>query len=178
MINFPSVQSRAQAELDQVVGRSRLPKLQDKKDLPYIEALVDEIHRHATIALFAVNHVPLHETNFKGYTITERDFITPCLYEIHHDPKNFADPDSFDPERFLDPETGAFVPHPAVIPYGIGKRDCLGKSLAKAEIFLFSSCLLHQFSFLAPSSGSAGVDDVDILLTRGPKPFKARIQSR
>ena len=69
MINFPSVQSRAQAELDQVVGRARLPKLQDKKDLPYMMALVDEIHRHATIAIFAVNHVPMHDTNFKGKVI-------------------------------------------------------------------------------------------------------------
>lgn len=178
MINFPAVQGRAQGELDRVVGRGRLPSLQDKKELPYMEALVDEIHRHATIALFAVNHVPMHETTFAGFTLTEQDFITPCLYEIHHDPKNFDDPESFKPERFLDPKDGSFEPHPGVIPFGVGKRDCLGKSLAKAEIFLFSSCLLHQFSFHPPSSGSIGVNDVDIILTRAPKPFRVRIESR
>ena len=178
MINYPSVQTRAQGELDRAVGRDRLPSLQDKRDLPYVEALVDEVHRHATIALFGVNHVPMHETSFGGYTLTERDFITPCLYEIHHDPRNFDDPESFRPERFLDPRDGSFVPHPAVIPFGVGKRDCLGKSLAKAEVFLFSSCLLHQFSFHTPSSGSIGVNDVDIILTRAPKPFRVRVESR
>ena len=48
----------------------------------------------------------------------------------------------------------------------------------KAEIFLLASQLLHQFSFHPPSSGSIGVNDVDIILTRAPKPFRVRVESR
>ena len=42
---FPQVQRRAQAELDVVVGRDRLPTLDDKQRLPYIEALCKELMR-------------------------------------------------------------------------------------------------------------------------------------
>ena len=59
------------------------------------------------------------------------DMIAPCLYEIHHDPRNFAEPHKFDPSRFLDPSGQRFVLHPALVPYGFGKRECLGKTLAK-----------------------------------------------
>ena len=51
------------------------------------------------------------------------DMIAPCLYEIHHDPRNFPEPHKFDPARFLDPAGEKFVPHPALVPYGFGKRD-------------------------------------------------------
>ena len=68
--------------------------------------------------------------------------IAPCLYEIHHDPRNFAEPHKFDPSRFLDPSGRRFVPHPALVPYGFGKRECLGKTLAK-EWTLESSQVYH-----------------------------------
>jgi cytochrome P450 len=42
---FPQVQRRAQAELDVVVGRDRLPTFDDKPRLPYIEALCKELMR-------------------------------------------------------------------------------------------------------------------------------------
>jgi cytochrome P450 len=42
---FPQVQRRAQAELDIVVGRDRLPTLNDRPQLPYIEALCKELMR-------------------------------------------------------------------------------------------------------------------------------------
>jgi cytochrome P450 len=42
---FPQVQRRAQAELDIVVGRDRLPTFNDRPRLPYIEALCKELMR-------------------------------------------------------------------------------------------------------------------------------------
>ena len=43
-----------------------------------------------------------------GYTFTGSDFITPNLFEVHHDPRNFTDPFSFNPERFIDETSGKF----------------------------------------------------------------------
>jgi cytochrome P450 len=48
---------------------------------------------------------------------------------------------------------GKFVAHPTMVAFGVGKRECLGKSLAKQETFLFPSCLLHQFAFDPSSAG-------------------------
>ena len=43
MILYPEVQKRAQAEIDGVVGSSRLPNFDDRKSLPYVEALFREV---------------------------------------------------------------------------------------------------------------------------------------
>jgi cytochrome P450 len=57
MILHPHVLKKAQEELDRVIGRSRLPELSDRKDLPYINAIVMEILRweHMNICLENIN---------------------------------------------------------------------------------------------------------------------------
>lgn len=45
LVLFPQVQRRAQAELDVVIGRDRLPTFDDRQRLPYIEALCKELMR-------------------------------------------------------------------------------------------------------------------------------------
>ena len=50
----------------------------------------------------------IKETEVGGYTFTGSDFITPNLYEVHHDPRNFTNPFSFNPERFIDETSGKF----------------------------------------------------------------------
>ena len=105
-----------------------------------------------------------------------------ALTEVLNDPEHFPNPSKFDPERFLetDPDTGehGFKPHRALIPFGIGKRDCLGKTLAKMDLFLFLAILLHQFDFQPTSKGTPDIDDCDIAITRMPKPFSAKITLR
>ena len=45
LVLFPEVQRRAQAELDVVIGRDRLPTFDDRPRLPYIEAFCKELLR-------------------------------------------------------------------------------------------------------------------------------------
>ena len=95
------------------------------------------------------------------------------LCEIHYDPKHFPEPKKFDPPRFLNAE-GKFVPHPTMVAFGVSKRECLGKTLAKQETFLFSACLLHQFEFREGSEGMPSMEEGPFAVTRSPKPFKFR----
>jgi methyl farnesoate epoxidase/farnesoate epoxidase len=48
-----------------------------------------------------------------------------------NDSKHFQDPEVFNPDRFIDPETGKFVPDETVIPFGLGKRNCVGQPLGE-----------------------------------------------
>ena len=57
MVRYPEIQTRVQEELDQVVGGDRLPSMKDKADLPYTEAVVMEIQRHANIVPMGVQHI-------------------------------------------------------------------------------------------------------------------------
>ena len=42
---YPEVQAKAQAQVDEVVGRDRLPELADVEKMPYIQAIVKELFR-------------------------------------------------------------------------------------------------------------------------------------
>ncbi len=50
MILYPEVQAKAQAELDQVVGRERLPELSDRANLPYLRSIMAEVLRWSPAA--------------------------------------------------------------------------------------------------------------------------------
>ena len=57
LVRYPEVQSRVQEELDRVVGVDRLPAMKDRADLPYTEAVMMEIQRHANIVPMGVQHI-------------------------------------------------------------------------------------------------------------------------
>lgn len=50
MVLYPDVQKKAREEIDRVVGPNRLPTFSDRKNLPYIEALIKEVHRWNPVA--------------------------------------------------------------------------------------------------------------------------------
>ena len=49
MVVHPETQKKAQAELDNVIGRSRLPDFSDEEALPYISAVVKEVFRYVVL---------------------------------------------------------------------------------------------------------------------------------
>ena len=180
MLHDPEPWKKAQAELDEVVGRSRLPTLDDRPNLPYFEALISELMRRSNVAPFAVFHSNHQDAVINQYKIPANSLVNFTLSEVLNDPKYFPEPDKFKPERFIVYENGKMVykPHPALVYFGIGKRECLGKSLAKLELFIFLSNLVHTFKFEPTKDGFPGLDDCHISVTRCPRPFSAKISMR
>ena len=83
MVNFPSVLDRTRAELHNTIGRKRLPVLADRQNLPYVQAVILEILRHANIAPFAIPHAAAEDTVFEGYHIPKNTMIFPMTSEVH-----------------------------------------------------------------------------------------------
>lgn len=74
MAVYPEVQSKAQAELDAVISRDRLARIEDRSSLPYIEALIKELHRFRPITPLAP-HTTLVDDEYKGYRIPKGSWV-------------------------------------------------------------------------------------------------------
>ena len=132
--------------LFQVVGRNRYPSLADQPKLHYVNAVLQESFRTASLVGAGVPHYTTADISAGGYNIPKDTIIYSSLYHIMNDEKHFPDPLLFKPERFID-ENGIFVYSNRVVPFGVGKRICLGQTLAEKEFFIFFSGMIQQFSF-------------------------------
>lgn len=129
----------------------------------------------------SVPHCALADIKIKDFVIPKGCVVLPSLYHVMYNPKHFQNPKKFDPDRFID-DSGHFVDDEQVIPFSIGKRYCLGQSLAEKEFFLFFTGLMHQFEFkkvpgthLPPYN----VDEVDVKgILRNTPPYEVLLSER
>ncbi|KAK4314949.1 hypothetical protein Pmani_013817 [Petrolisthes manimaculis] len=146
MILYPSVGQAVQRELDEVVGLSRFPSVDDRTKLVYTEATLAEISRFRGVAPFTVPHYAVRDTILQGKRIPAGTMVMNNLYSVHMDPEYWKDPDTFRPERFINPD-GSLRKDEHLIPFGKGRRACLGESLARMTLFLMFTTLMQHFNF-------------------------------
>ncbi|XP_069187321.1 cytochrome P450 2D15 isoform X2 [Procambarus clarkii] len=154
----PAIQQRVQQELDSVVGNDRLPSFSDMDKLPYTQATIHEIQRTFNLVIFSLPHAALEDCTLAGYHIPKGTVLLANADDAMSDPQLWKNPNAFDPGNFLD-DSGKFVKNEAFIPFGIGKRLCTGEPLARMELFIFFSCLLHRFSFTVVEEEPARIDN-------------------
>ena len=80
---WPDVQRKARRELDAVVGRDRLPTMDDLESLPYIQAIVLETLRWMPVLPLGLPHRSLEDDEYKGYFIPGGSVIVPVRAVIH-----------------------------------------------------------------------------------------------
>lgn len=80
MAMFPEVQKKAQAEIESVVGSGRLPVASDRKNLPYVDALVKEVFRWYPIVPMGLPHSCLDDAEYKGYRIPKEAILMPNVW--------------------------------------------------------------------------------------------------
>ncbi|XP_038556830.1 cytochrome P450 2K1-like isoform X2 [Micropterus salmoides] len=158
MAKYPYIQDQVQEELTRVVG-SRQVRVEDRKNLPYTDAVIHESQRLANIVPMAVPHKISRDVTFQGYFIKEGTTVFPLLTSVLYDESEWETPHTFNPSHFLD-EEGKFVRRDAFMPFSAGRRVCLGLSLARMELFLFFTSLLQRFRFTPPPGVSE--DELDL----------------
>ncbi|KAL3887162.1 hypothetical protein ACJMK2_027112 [Sinanodonta woodiana] len=176
-LNFPEIQQKCFQEIEQVVGRARLPTLQDKDHLPYLEATILEVLRLCPAAPLALPHAVSEDFSFHGYRISKGTTVLINLDSVLRDPSSFKEPERFFPERFLDAD-GHLIKPEEHIPFSIGRRVCLGENVARMEIFLFLAALIQTFEF-RPVEGEPLPELKGIMgITYSPKSFLIRAMKR
>ncbi|XP_018598557.1 cytochrome P450 2K1-like isoform X1 [Scleropages formosus] len=159
MAKYPHIQDRVQEELSRVIG-GRQPRAEDKKNLPYTDAVIHEIQRVANVVPMNVPHSTSCDVEFQGYHIKKGTAVYPLLTSVLFDENEWETPHTFNPGHFLD-EQGQFMKRDAFLPFSAGRRVCLGESLARMELFLFLTSLLQKFCFTPPP----GVSESELDLT-------------
>ncbi len=146
---FPDAIKKAQEEIDQVVGRDRLPSWEDRPNLPYMASLVNETHRWATATPLAFIHATSEADVYRGKDIPRGAIVYSNIYAVHNDPNVFAKPEEWIPERYLPrsdkraaPEANLAGTHYA---FGAGRRECPGKHVADASLYIMISRILWAF---------------------------------
>ncbi|KAJ5680247.1 Cytochrome P450 E-class group I [Penicillium majusculum] len=182
MAKFPDVQRRAQAELDLVVG-SRLPILNDRPNLPYIDALIKEVMRWHPIGPLGVAHMTTQEDEYNGYRIPKGAVLIPNIWSFAHDPEIYNEPMNFNPGRFLQRGDGV-APEcdPKKFVFGFGRRICPGRFLADTSLFLIISKSLVVFD-IAKRVGADGKEidpPAEFLpgIISHPSPFHIQVRPR
>ncbi|KAI0677671.1 CyP450 monooxygenase [Trametes maxima] len=180
MVNYPDVQSQAQAELDAVVGSSRLPDFEERPDLPYINAVVKECMRWHVVVPLGVPHRTIADTVYNGYFVPRGTVVISNSWGLSRDPQEYPDPEEFRPERFLGSNPAK---DPMAYVFGSGRRICAGRHFADASLFIIVASVLHTLRIEAPMDEYDKPVRVkpkmstDMLLSY-PEPFKCCITAR
>ncbi|XP_049444369.1 cytochrome P450 2J4-like [Epinephelus fuscoguttatus] len=176
MAKYPEIQAKVQAEIDEVIGQSREPTMEDRQHLPYTDAVIHEIQRMSNIVPLSFPHFTNKEMQLDGYTIPKGVTIIPNLTSVLFDKNEWKTPNTFNPGHFLT-EEGKFVKPAAFIPFSAGKRQCAGESLAKMELFLFFTSFMQHFTFSMPD-GVKPPMDFYFGITLPPRQYEICINSR
>ena len=147
--------AKVQKEIDDVVGQSRAPTLNDRRNMPYTKATILEIFRITSQNPLPIPRSAAWDTVLEGFYVQKGSTVFYNSWFIQHDPRIWRDPWTFRPERFLE-SAGRLLPpehelRQAVVTFSFGRRSCPGATLAKTRLFLYITRILQEFD-LRPAS--------------------------
>nr|XP_003703633.1 PREDICTED: probable cytochrome P450 304a1 isoform X1 [Megachile rotundata] len=176
LMHNPDSLRKVQEEIDQVVGTGRRVTWEDRKYLPYTEAVIRESLRYETITPFGVLHKALEDTTLCGFNVPKGALAVTNLHAMHHDPDLWGDPENFRPERFLNEE--GQLGKDFTMPFGLGHRVCAGETFARYNLFGLLATLLQNFNFLFVEGQPTSLDDKLPGLITTPKETWIKVEPR
>ncbi len=165
-------------EIDQVLQSqlSTVLKMADRNETPFLVATIAEIQRCANLATINLPHRITRDTVVHSYHLPSGTSIIPNIANVMIDEKFFPEPERFNPNRFLEMDGKSLRNLEMVIAFSLGKRSCLGESLARMELFLILGTMVQKFRFSA-SHGAPSIEPIQGF-TRSPKPFEMTFTAR
>nr|AAB86461.1 25-hydroxyvitamin D 1-hydroxylase [Rattus norvegicus] len=151
----PEVQSALHSEITGAVNPGSYAHLQATalSQLPLLKAVIKEVLMLDPVVP-GNSRVPDRDICVGNYVIPQDTLVSLCHYATSRDPAQFREPNSFNPARWLGEGP---APHPfASLPFGFGKRSCIGRRLAELELQMALAQILTHFEVL-PEPGALPV---------------------
>ncbi|OAX32091.1 cytochrome P450 [Rhizopogon vinicolor AM-OR11-026] len=182
MVFYPDAQRRAQAEIDLVTGRDRLPIFEDRASLPYIDAVLRETFRWEPIVPLGVPHATTSDDIYDGYFIPRGATVMCNVWAISRDEKRYPNASRFMPERFIDDNGKLTDDDPAHYVFGLGRRRCPGRHTADASVWSAIATMLATMNIsLAKDDQGKAINftpEFTTGLNRHPVTFPCSISAR
>lgn len=142
LAQHPEAEKTLWAELDRVLA-GHLPTVEDLASLSYTRMVLSETLRLYP-PIYAIAREAVNTFNVGGYTVRAGTLILMSPYLMHRDPRFFAEPERFDPERWH-PTKGTKPPRFTYLPFGGGPRGCIGQAYAMQEASLVMATLAQRW---------------------------------
>lgn len=127
-------------------------KESDLVHLPYLEACYKEALRLHPIGPLLLPRRAMQTCEIMGYTIPEGCKIFVNVWAINRDPKIWDDPLSFKPERFIGTNLSYKGSDYGYLPFGSGRRMCIGEAMASKTMLLTVASLILNFNWILPDN--------------------------
>lgn len=184
LINNPTILRKARDEIDMVVGKDRLVEESDIPNLPYLQAIVKETLRiHPTGPM--IPRESTEDCKIMGYDIPAGTRLFVNVWALGRDPNYWKEPLVFRPERFImtsTTEKGTATDfrgqHFHFLPFGTGRRMCVGASLALQIIQPMLATMIQCFDFEVGGDGTVDMEEAPGLTLPRAHPLKCKMVAR
>lgn len=147
----PAILAELQREVDNVLPSGRLPTMDDLPQLPYTMMVIKEIMRIQPIVAMLPRGI-LKDTTLGGYQLKAGAFVLISPYVLHHDPRRWSAPETFDPTRFSS-ENEPKIEKYTYLPFGGGPRICIGNHFSLMEAQILLALIVSRYNLrLAPDA--------------------------
>ncbi|XP_047313950.1 geraniol 8-hydroxylase-like [Impatiens glandulifera] len=159
LLRHPESMEKAKIELKRVVGVGKQVEESDISVLPFLQAVIKETLRiHPPVPYF-VRQV-CTEVDLRGYIVPKGANVLVNVWAIGRDRDHWENPMEFKPERFLDSKIDVRGHDFELIPFGSGRRVCVGLSLAMRILPTVLGSLINLFDWKI--EGKVNPENLDI----------------
>jgi cytochrome P450 len=163
------VAARIREEADAVYG-DRAPTLADYNRLAFTGNVIAETMRIYP-PIWSLARKAVADDVIAGHAVKADDVVLLWTYAAHHDPRYWDAPERFDPDRFAG--ESARAPY-TYLPFGGGKRACIGSAMSQIEAVLALSLLLQKFDLDYAGDGPPGINLSVTLSPKNALPMRIR----
>lgn len=164
LAHYPAVQDQIRSEIKNVGSNAT-----DLGDCPILNATIQEILRLRPPAQANQPRILRKSVDIAGHHLPKGCFVLNSIYNMHHDPVAFVNPDTFDPTRFIGNDLARA---PNYAPFGHGPRNCVAQGMAMQQLRAIVVGMLRYHKLTPLDAAFPTMNQTPFLV---PAPFKVAI---
>ncbi|KAK3405909.1 hypothetical protein EUGRSUZ_K02128 [Eucalyptus grandis] len=180
LLNHPAALKSAQQELDAIVGQDKWVQESDISNLKYLQAIVKETLRLYPAAPLTGIREAMEDCHISGYHVPKGTRVLVNIWKLQRDPRVWAKPDEFRPERFLEEQEEVDLRDQnfVFIPFSSGRRSCPGSTLGLQVVQFTLARILQGFQVTPEEGATVDMEEGSGIALPKVKPLRVALEPR